>query len=157
MEPFLEKCFYRHHQLSSNFSILRRYLIRYLYLTSLYSPKKLWSTSLSQNMEKGVTKQTIYVWLNFDNFQTILAKTIDYTLIYLPPLTFPTINSYRMTRLAPKTMLSLCQMRWTCYGTPFNIDRWGKVGGLFILFRCSYNSCKCRQCFDQDWSSTQPN
>ncbi len=41
---------------------------------------------------------------------TILSKTIDYTLIYLPPLTFPTINSYRMTPLAPKTMLSLCQM-----------------------------------------------
>ena len=27
-------------------------------------------------MEKGVTKQTIYVWLNFDNFQTILVKTL---------------------------------------------------------------------------------
>ncbi len=36
------------------------------------------------------------------------------------------------------------------YGTPFNIDRWGKGGVLFILFRCSYNNCKCRQCFDQD-------
>ncbi len=34
------------------------------------------TTSLSQNMEKGVTKQTIYVWLNFDNFQTILVKTL---------------------------------------------------------------------------------
>ena len=32
---------------------------------------------------------------------TILAKTIDYTLIYLLPLT---VNSYRMTPLAPKTV-----------------------------------------------------
>ncbi len=38
-------------------------------------------------------------------------KPLTTLLIYLPPLTFPTINSYQMTPLAPKTMLSLCQMR----------------------------------------------
>ena len=64
---------------------------------------------LNENLH-NVDARGSLTFVTHGNIATILAKTIDYTLIYLLPLTFPTVNSYRMTPLAPKTMLSLCQM-----------------------------------------------
>ena len=72
----------------------------------------------------------------------ILAKTIDYTLIYLLPLTFPTVNSYRMTTPPPpprpqNNVESLPNALNMSVGYHSTLIGGGEGGGFFILFRRS--------------------
>ena len=133
----------------------------------MYSPKKLWSTSLSQNMEKGVTKQTIYVWLNFDNFQTILVKTLTTlaTIVWASeqnkqPSPFPPpIN----VEWCPITCLTHLAKTQHCFGGEGGHSIWidsreRQRGQIYQSVVNGFGQdCLCNWLFKKNWKNKKPN